>query len=349
VRRPTVLITAAVALSVIIGGTATGASAAVATNPVPMQRLLPPAPGGVYLGAHSVGLETRDGEVLAWGKSRGRTVRIAHWYQHWLTGQTRFRPDWATRVARQGAVPMITWEPWKSYAGRKRRADQPAVRLARIAGGHYDRYIRSWGRSVAAYRGPVMIRLMHEMNGTWYPWGLRVNGNTPALYRAAFRHVHRIFDRQGARNVSWVWSINNLNPGADTTDIAAAYPGDRYVDWVATSGFNWGDAFSWSDWRDADALFRPSFDFLGGFHKPIMISEIGTTGIGGDRPAWIPATISRLRTAYPNLSALVWYSAIDGSRLDFRLRGATRRSLARASALNTWVRTPRFAPVSGGR
>ena len=347
--RPSVLIAVAVALSAVVAGTATIAPAAAANPVQPMRRLVAPAPGGVYFGAHSLGLETRSGEVLAWGKSRGRTVRIAHWYQHWLTGQTRFRPDWAARVARQGAVPMITWEPWKSYAGKKRRANQPAVRLARIAGGHYDRYIRSWARGVAAYRGPVMIRFMHEMNGTWYPWGLRVNGNSPALYRAAYRHVRRIFDRQGARNVSWIWSINNLTAGTDTTDLVAAYPGDAYVDWVATSGFNWGEAFSWSDWRDADVLFRPSFDFLGRFAKPIMISEIGTTGIGGDRRAWIPATISRLRAGYPNLKALVWYSAIDGSRLDFRLRGATRRSLARASTLNTWVRTPRFAPASGRR
>ena len=24
------------------------------------------------------------------------------------------------------------------------------------------------------------LRLFHEMNGTWYPWGINVNGNTPA-------------------------------------------------------------------------------------------------------------------------------------------------------------------------
>jgi Glycosyl hydrolase family 26 len=340
------LVTALVLVASLLVGTAAARPAAPAA---PMQKLLPPAADGVYFGSHSLGFETRNGEVLAWGKSRGRTVRIAHWYQHWLSGQTRFRPDWARRVARQGAVPMITWEPWKSFAGKKRRANQPAVSLRRIAGGHYDRHIRAWGRDVAAYRSPVMVRFMHEMNGNWYPWGLDANGNTPAQYRAAFRRVHRIFDRQGARNVSWVWSINNLVAGSDTTDVAAAYPGDRYVDWVATSGFNWGEAFSWSDWRDADALFRPSFDFLGGFGKPIMISEIGTTGIGGNRRAWIPATISRLRADYPNLSALVWYSAVDGSGLDFRLRAGTLRSLARASAMNTWVRTPRFATVSGRR
>ncbi len=83
--------------------------------------------------------------------------------------------------------------------------------------------------------------------------------------------------------MSWIWSINNLERiEGENHDIDAYYPGERFVDWVSTSGFNWGDAYSWSSWRTADPLYRDTYRALARFGKPIMISEIGTTGVGGD-------------------------------------------------------------------
>ena len=226
-------------------------------------------------------------------------------------------------------------------------AEQPDVRLDRIADGAFDPYIKAWARDVAAYRGPVMIRLMHEMNGTWYPWGVHTNGNTPGEYVRAWRHVHRLFDRAGAHNVSWIWSINNLERIAgETHDIEAYYPGKAYVDWVSTSGFNWGSAYSWSTWRTADPLYRDTYRALTRFRKPIMISEIGTTSAGGDARAWIRQTFARLRTSYPQLHAVLWYDDVDGGGLDFRLQGQTAGALSQPGSLGTgWLQKPRFKPL----
>ena len=186
---------------------------------------------------------------------------------------------------------MVTWEPWSAPQGEIHTALQPEISLQRIVDGAHDGYLRNYARTVAAYGQPVLLRLAHEMNGTWYPWGVHVNGNTPALYVQAWRHVHRIFDAAGADNVSWVWSINNLEgrPG-ENDDIAEYYPGPRWVDWVSTSGFNWGEAYSWSSWRAADALYGGTYAALSTFGKPIMITEIGTTGSGGDPYSWIGQT-----------------------------------------------------------
>src|SRR5690606_5558084 len=118
-------------------------------------------------------------------------------------------------------------------------------------------------------------------------------------YVRAWRHVHRVFAAEGARNVSWIWSVNNLEgAAAEGHDIARYYPGARYVDWVSTSGFNWGSAYEWSGWRTADPLYRATYRALSRFGKPIMISEIGTTDLGGDPEGWIVDTLARLRTAY---------------------------------------------------
>lgn len=328
------------------------AEAAAVTTPVPdpdhdpaepRRRLAPPA-DGVYLGVSNHAIVTTDGAGAAWSRANRARPRIVNWYQQWLTGERRFRPDWARRVARAGAVPMITWEPWSAPEGERHTAVQPAISLARIADGAHDPYIRAWARDVAAYGQPLLIRLMHEMNGDWYPWGVHVNGNAPADYVRAWRHVHGLFDRAGADNVSWVWSINNLEriEGQDH-DIAAYYPGGRWVDWVSTSGFNWGEAYSWSSWRDADELYGDTYRALARFGRPIMISEIGTTSVGGDARAWIRQTLQRLRTGYPLLRAVLWYDDIDGAGLDFRLVGPTEGALAQPGALGRdWLRIPRL-------
>jgi hypothetical protein len=312
----------------------------------PMRRLLPPA-RGVYLGVSNAALPREPGALLRWTATHGARPRIVNWFQQWLSGERAFRADWANRVARQGAVPMVTWEPWYAPAGERHTEIQPDISLARIADGEHDRYVRSFARQVARYRGPVMIRLMHEMNGFWYPWGVRVNGNEPADYVRAWRHVHRVFAAEGARNVSWIWSINNLEgPDGEGRDLANYYPGARYVDWVSTSGFNWGNAYDWSGWRTADPLYRDTYLALLRFRKPIMISEIGTTDLGGDAEEWIIQSLARLRTSYPRLRAVVWYDDIDAAGLDFRLHGATERTVSRRAAIGRdWLQAPRIVDL----
>ena len=48
-----------------------------------------------------------------------------------------------------------------------------------------------------------MLRLDHEPNGYWYPWGLATKGmhNKAHDYVRMWRHVWRIFHRQHVHNV----------------------------------------------------------------------------------------------------------------------------------------------------
>ena len=317
--------------------------AAAEAESEPRRRLLPPEKG-IYLGVASFSVASGESTIDSWSRAHGARPRIVNWYQQWLSGEQRFRTDWALRVFRQGGVPMVTWEPWSAPEGEIHTALQPDISLQRIVDGAHDAYIRAYARTVAAYGQPVLIRLAHEMNGNWYPWGVHVNGNTPALYVKAWRHAHRIFDAAGATNVSWVWSINNLEgPPDENHDIEGYYPGSRWVDWVSTSGFNWGDSYAWSSWRSAPSLYGATYGALSRFDKPIMISEIGTTDSGGDAYSWIGETQKTLRTSYPLLRAVVWYDDIDGGGLDFRLRGPTARAIAQPGALGRdWLQPLRL-------
>ena len=51
-------------------------------------------------------------------------------------------------------MPEITWEPWDASKGLY--VHQPRFRLANIINGHFDSYIRTWARGLAAWHRPVL-------------------------------------------------------------------------------------------------------------------------------------------------------------------------------------------------
>lgn len=312
------------------------------------------APQGVYLGATAPS-EADPAQGITQLRQRTGALQIVHWFQQWGSGDVRFRGDWLTRVADQGAVPMITWEPWAKPTGKYTDANQANARLAVLLSGRYDTYIKAWARAAAAYRRPILIRLMHEMNGNWYPWSVTVNGNTPALYVAAFRRVHDLFTQAGATNVSWVWSINTFYAlQTSAPDISTFYPGDRYVDWVSVGGLNWGTTATWSRWSSGRQIFDRTLTRLAQLGKPIMISEVATVTQGGDAAAWVHDFLDYVATApaAAQVKAVVWFDRRYTPTVDFRLTDAEAMSLRAGLAAGNWapalrvIRAPEPAPPS---
>src|SRR5262249_11252906 len=139
----------------------------------------------------------------------------------------RFDPTVFAQVTRQGAMPMLSWEPWDHAlrsANDRISSTQPTYRLNRITQGAFDSYISSYANGIKALGYPVAVRFAHEMNGAWSPWCEQANGNHPGDYARAYRHVHEIFKALGVTNVVWVWSPNALYPGA--SPLPPLYPGD---------------------------------------------------------------------------------------------------------------------------
>jgi cellulose synthase (UDP-forming) len=322
----------------------TGGAPAVskAPQPPPPRLALEPPRRGVYLGTYRPALvDVHDGPVPlgAYGNAR---MRIVHRFQDWFGKSPQFDRRWAERVAAAGAVPMITWEPWRKPAGTVTDPDQRPGLLRDIADGRYDGFIRRYAAAVAAYRRPVIMRPMHEMNGTWYPWRVEGNGNAPEDYRRAFVHLHRVFDRANATNATWEFSIDSLAGGPPTAkaELDAYYPGSRYVDWVGISGFNWGPDGAYPVWRSFEDTFTPTYDVLAAYAKPIMVSEVGTVSRGGDPAAWVHDALAALEEL-PQIKAMVWFDA-DTPDADFRLGGPTLNALSvegRSRALRPPLRT----------
>lgn len=210
-----------------------------------------------------------------------------------------------SRIMDTGATPVITIEPWRPDGG----VDQPDHRLRPIADGEHDSDLSRWAKALAAWGHPVLVRFAHEMNGTWYPWAVGVNGNTAADYRAAWIHMHDLMRAEGADLVRFVWAPMTAIPGI--SDFESAYPGDDYVDEIGVDGYNWGDDGT-HGWASPDYLFTASLARLRALapSKPILIAEVGSADSPDParKAAWISEFVT-LATTEPGVDGFIWFQA----------------------------------------
>jgi hypothetical protein len=156
------------------------------------------------------------------------------------------------------------------------------------------------GRALASVGGPVAMRFAHEMNGGWYPWGQGVNGNTPADYVAAYRHVHDVITSVGATDVIWTWSPSIVYT-TTTPTLSPLYPGDDYVDWIGLSVYL--DQAT-DTYAQTAAGTLAQLDALAPT-KPIYVTEASVLP-GDTRPEMIRDLVSGM-LATPRLVGFTWF------------------------------------------
>jgi hypothetical protein len=215
------------------------------------------------------------------------------YYSGWLEP---FRTGFATAAAKHGAVPLVQIDP-------------SDVSISAIAAGRYDAYLTSYAQAVRAYRAAVILSFGHEMNGTWYSWGYRYTA--PAVFVAAWRHIVTLFRALGARNVTWLWTINIIKtqhgkiPGP-----APWWPGSSYVTWVGIDGY-----YLEPSWQFAP-IFGPTIaavrELTG---DPILIAETSATP-AAVQPEKIADLFAGIHTY--GLLGFVWFDDITSH--DYRLR-----------------------------
>jgi len=248
-------------------------------------------------------------EVAEFEAMIGRTLDIDHRYYAWNDPFPGENESWD---AVNGRIPLITWEPWDA-------------KLNAIRAGVYDAMVRQRAAALRDGGSPVFLRFAHEMNGNWYPWdGYHNNGsgkrNGPAIYVAAWRHLHRLFTEEGATNVVWVWCPNQRSfPSTAWNNFRNYYPGDAYVDWVCVDGYNFGTSASTS-WRSFAEVLRPIYRAYGSI-KPIMVAETGSVELGGDKAQWIADAADALRQEFPSVAAFLWFN-MDKNGFDRRVNSS---------------------------
>jgi beta-mannanase len=93
---------------------------------------------------------------------------------------------------------------------------------------------RQWARQARDSNVAVLLRFAPEMNGDWRPWSVN---DSPQDFIHAWRHLHDVFDQEGAGNVKWVFNPNVSFTGS--VAIENFWPGADYVDWLGVDGYNW--------------------------------------------------------------------------------------------------------------
>jgi glycosyl hydrolase family 26 len=290
-----VAVIAAVAIAV---GVSLYNSADSAHSPRPLSVQLPTTPQS-YLGVYVAGTPGSYDGVTAFTNTVGTRPDLVMYYSGWFVP---FPVGFATTAVNNGAVPLVQMDPDKN---------NQTISITGIASGRYDGYLTAYAESVRAYRRPIILSFGHEMNGTWYSWGYR--HASPAVFVAAWRHIVTLFRELGARNVTWLWTVNIINDTKNGRIPSPAlwWPGSSYVTWVGIDGY-----YLKPNWQFAP-LFGPTIAKVRELTSdPILIAETGAT-VAADQPAKIADVFAGIH-AY-GLLGFVWFDSTNSVNQDFSI------------------------------
>jgi beta-mannanase len=135
-----------------------------------------------------------------------------------------------------------------------------------------------------------------------------------------WRHVWRVFHKQGVKNVLWVWSPNiQSKKHAAEPNLSEIYPGDKYVDWVGIDGYYYDAAAGTSNNQTFNDVFKPTITQINQVapKKPWIVAETGVAA-GTHKPAEITNLINAVANR-SEFNGFVYFNQYKGGdRSDWR-------------------------------
>jgi mannan endo-1,4-beta-mannosidase len=264
-----------------------------------------PTTAGSYIGLYAHGTPSSYAPVQLFAAATGVKPRVVVYYSGWPEA---FQAHFAATVAKDGAVPLVQIDP-------------SHVSIAAIAAGQYDSYLTAYAKAVHAYRYPVILSFGHEMNGYWYSWGY--THTPPVAFVAAWKHIVTLFRAVGARNVTWLWTVNNFHPMTNVPAPGPWWPGSSYVNWIGIDGYYIDSSSVFA------SVFGPTIAAVRALtHKPILITETSAAPTANQ-----PAKISDLFAGVHlyGLLGFVWFDSLDV--VDWRLNSPAAIAAFRHEAI----------------
>jgi hypothetical protein len=175
-----------------------------------------------------------------------------------------------------------------------------------IASGKWDTYIRNWARDYKIFsdegRRYAFLAPLQEMNWRGSPYS-----RDPENFKIAYYRIQKIFEEEQIprESIRWVFAPNGASDRNDPP-FEDYYPGDKYVDVLAFSSYNFGRI----RWSSPEAVFQPYIQRMVTLspYKPIIIAQTGTTG-GGPKDQWLQDAYTLL-AEFPQVKAIIYYNAI---------------------------------------
>jgi hypothetical protein len=249
--------------------------------------------------------------------NREKTLGIVHFFQSFSVekdGAEYHYPsvERINKVIKAGYIPMITLED--HFVNASAHTIQP--NLYSLVEGHFDSFFGYWAHQIKEVEGTVLLRILHEFNGDWYPWCTVKNDNNPYLVAKAFRYIVNIFRQNNVSNVKFIWCPNSMSvPQESWNYIMDAYPGDDYVDLVGLDVYNGaGNGSAVDIWRSFRKEAIENYFILTqqAASKPFLICETasrerrGTEG-GQTKGQWIREMSTAVKTDMSKIRLVAWF------------------------------------------
>ena len=282
----------------------------------PMGKLVPAE--GALFGAHLPehdAVADEQAEIDKLEADIGRTLDINHYYYPF---EDEF-PTWREPYDfAHGRYPLIAWGCHDVDA---------------ILNGSMDAVIDARAAGLRDLAKPLFLRWCWEMDGSRPEKSKKVKG--PEKFIAAWRYLwQRVYDA-GATNVVRVWCPNAR--GFKHGEAQPFYPGDEWVDWVCTDGYNWNPGRRYEDWRNFLEIFDESYQFAVSRYKPLMIGEWGVMERNpGEKAQWIRDAQTLVRDRLPGVAAVLAFS------VDHLFDWRVTTSPDAYQAYGEWARDPYF-------
>jgi hypothetical protein len=281
----------------------------------------------------------------------GKKIKYVNTYLQWATNGSA-TPHALPGTGYQtlmdnGYRPVLTWEP--SFSGFS-PLDPAQPKLQDIIDGDYNTYIDAFADKIKTYSDTVIIRLMHEFDGDWYSWCISQNGNDPQKFVNAFRKIVDRFKAKNVNNVLWMWCPNSdFTPNEHWNWIVAAYPGDSYVDIVATDVYNshYPENLPW--WRSFRWQTTETYYYLTKYFpaKPYFICELASrerqsteAATSQTKAGWFAAMDKDLQSHFRKTRAIIFFS--ENKTQDWQLN--TSPAALKSATDNIWMDDYYFLP-----
>ncbi len=271
--------------------------------------------GGFYVGVRFAEAErgimpaSFDQTAQALGLKNG--MGIFPFMQEWAPLETTPFPRELLRAARvKGAVPLLRWEPRSStFPALAQDATLRSNRrvFTAVLNGSFDAYLLAYAEKMRDFGDPVLICLAPDADSPAQPWH---GADTGEDFVEAWDYITALFNSVGATNVGWVWQPSS------TKAFATHFPTKSNVDWIGVSILHRG-TLGGNRWRRFADLYEPFRRKAEPLKLPVLLTDFGTTGSGGDPVGWLRTALAGIRAEFPEIRGLVlprsgsWYAAQD--------------------------------------
>jgi hypothetical protein len=232
----------------------------------------------------------------------GRRFDTAHFKMSWQSPLVNDFTKWAVR---SGHVPLLSWFTRKQSGGM--------VSWDSIARGDHDDWIRRQALSLraAGWRGYFAFHKEPENEGNAAEW------------KAAFNHVHKIFNRVGVTDFKWLVTLTAATYSGRNGGPGAWLP--RRWDVLGVDGCNRNYCGRSDGWRSFEEMFRDARIYARRTSRRLYVQEYGCVeGTPGRKAHWFDSA-RRVLKSWPEVIGVSYLHEatdcaywIDSSRSSFK-------------------------------